>query len=147
MSTLRFMHKAIIKKLSDFKDIYKYTSSYQAAFDQVVDVLTAVFYHTQMSIEMYFQAMMLINIGPKYFRLVSAILKNWKDETTNLVKAILQIIRYFKFIEDTKKDKSGFSTSQTSTSLSRAAPATLKQSYKNPECIKKGLTTHFTNFC
>lgn len=36
---------------------------------------------------------MLINIGPKYSELVFTIRKDWKNKTTNLVEAILQIIR------------------------------------------------------
>lgn len=32
---------------------------------------------------------MLINIGPEYSGLLSAIQKDWKDETTNLAEAIL----------------------------------------------------------
>lgn len=46
---------------------------------------------------------MLMNIGANYLVLVSAIQKNWKDETTNLAKARLQIIRHFEFIEGNKK--------------------------------------------
>lgn len=40
MSTSRLIYNAITKKLADFKDVHKYTSSYQAAFDKVVGLLT-----------------------------------------------------------------------------------------------------------
>lgn len=51
-----------------------------------------------------------MNIGLKYFRLISTIQKDRINETINLVKAILQIIRYFKFIKGTKKYKSVLKT-------------------------------------
>lgn len=46
-----------------------------------------------------------MNIGPEYFELIFMIQKNWKDKTINLGKAILQIIRHFKFMESIKKHK------------------------------------------
>lgn len=76
-------------KLLDFKDIHEYTSSYQVAFEKVIDFLTLTFHHTQKNNEMYFQATMLMNMRPKYFKLISAIQKNLKDKTTNLIEAIL----------------------------------------------------------
>ena len=99
MSTSRLIHKATTKKLLDFKDIHKFTNSYQTAFDKVANLLTETTYYTWQSIEIYFQATILINIGPEYSGLVSAIQKDWKDETTNLAEAILQIIRHFEFME------------------------------------------------
>ncbi len=90
---------------------------------------------------------MLMNIGPEYSGLVSAIQKDWKDETTNLAEAIVQIIRHFKFMEGTEKYKSVLQMSQTSAPTSRPTPAAPKRSCKNPEYIKKGLTTHYTDRC
>ena len=144
MSTSRLIYEATTKKLSDFKDVHEYTSSYQAAFDKVVGLLTETSHNTQQSTEMYFQATMLMNIGSEYSALVSAIQRDWKDETTNLAEAILQIIRHFKFMEGTEKHKSVL---QTSTPSSKPAPAAPKGSCKNPECIEKGLTTHHTDRC
>lgn len=40
MSTSRLTHEATLKKLLNFKDIYGYTSSYQAIFDKIVGFLT-----------------------------------------------------------------------------------------------------------
>lgn len=47
MSTFRLIYKAITKKLSDFKDVHKFTSSYQAAFDKVISLLTKTSLYTQ----------------------------------------------------------------------------------------------------
>lgn len=44
-----------------------------------------------------------MNLGANYSALISIIQKNWKNETTNLAKAVFQIIKYFKFIEKNKK--------------------------------------------
>lgn len=48
---------------------------------------------------------MLINIRYEYLAFLSAIQKNWKNKTTNLVGTVLQIIREFEFIEGIKKSK------------------------------------------
>ena len=103
MSTSRIIYEATTKKLSDFKNVHEYTSHYQAAFDKVVSLLTETSSYTRQSIEMYFQATMLMNIGADYSALVSAIQKDWKNETTNLAEAVLQIIRHFEFMEGNKK--------------------------------------------
>lgn len=145
MSTSRLIHKATTKKLSDFKNVHKCTTSYQAAFDKVVNILTKILHYTWQSIKMYFQATRLMNIGPEYSRLVFTIQKNWKDETINFVKAILQIIRHFKFMKGTKKYKSVFSTSQTFANLLRSTLVALKRLYKNLKYIKKSLTIYYTN--
>ena len=73
MSTSRLIYEATTKRLSDFKNIHKYISHYQAAFDKVVSLLTEIFSYTRQIIEMYFQATMLMNIGIEYLALVSTI--------------------------------------------------------------------------
>lgn len=140
MSISCLIYKATTKKLLDFKDVHKYTNSYQGTFDKVVDLLTEKFHYTWKNTEIYFQATMLINIGSKYLVLMSAIQKDQKDETTNFTEAVLQIIRHFKFIKDTKKGKSVLQT--LTSKLTSVAP---KRSCENLEHIKKDLTTHFTN--
>lgn len=57
------------------------------------------------SIEIYFQAIIFISIRMEYSVLILAIQKNEKNKKTNLVKAILQIIKHLKFIEGNKKVK------------------------------------------
>ncbi len=98
MSTSCLIYDAMTKKLADFKNIHKYTSSYQATFDKIIGLLTDSSHYTRQSTEMYFQATMLINIRTEYSALISAIQKNWKDEMTNLTETVLQIIRHFKFM-------------------------------------------------
>ncbi len=83
---------------------------------------------------------MLMNIGTKYLALVSAIQKDWKDETTNLAEAVLQIIKHFEFIEGNKKAK----VMQTSTPSIHRTP---KRSCTNPESVTKSLTTDYTDRC
>ena len=73
------------------------------AFDKVVSFLTETSAYPRQSIEMYFQASMLMNIRTNYLALVSAIQKDWKDKTTNLAEAVIQIIRHFEFIEVNEK--------------------------------------------
>ncbi len=127
MSTSRIIYEATTKKLSDFKNVYEYTTHYQASFDKVVSLLADTSSYTGQSTQMYFQATILMNIGTEYSGLVSAIPKNWKDENNNLAEAVLQIIWHFEFMEKNKKTKA----MQTSTpSIHRA----LKRSCTNLEC-------------
>lgn len=89
MSTSWIIYKATIKKLSDFKNVYKYISYYQVLFDKVAGLLTNKSSYIRKSTKMYFQVTMLMNIGINYFALISAIEKDWKDESTNLGEAVL----------------------------------------------------------
>lgn len=82
-----------------------YTSSYQAAFDKVASLLADSSPYTRSSIEAYFQATMLMNIGSDYSALVSSIQKEWKTgETTNLSETILQIVRHSEFMKSSAKN-------------------------------------------
>ncbi len=138
MSTSRIIYDITTKKLSDFKNVHKYTSHYQASFDKVVNLLTETSFYTRKSTKMYFQATMLMNIGLEYSALVPSIQKDWKDENTNLAEAVLQIIRHFEFMEGNEKAK----VMQTSALSIHRAP---KGSCTNKECVEKGLTTHYTD--
>lgn len=89
MRISRLIYKATTNKLLDFKDLHKYTSSYQVAFDKVVGLLIEKSYYTRKYTKIYFQAIMLINIGSKYLALISTIQKNWKNKTSNVVEVVL----------------------------------------------------------
>lgn len=89
MSTSQIIHDTTIKKLSDFKNIHKYTSYYQASFNKVHSYLTEISSYTCKSTTIHFQATMLINIGIEYLVLVLSIQKDWKDKNTNLAEVNL----------------------------------------------------------
>lgn len=91
--------------------------------------------------------MILINIGTEYSVFVSAILKDWKDETINLIETVLQIIRHFEFMESNEKSKKVFLLIFISRPSVGSRPffAVSKGSCKNQEYINKGLTTHYIN--
>lgn len=91
---------------------------------------------------MYFQAIMLINIKPDYSALILAIQKDWKDKNTNLVEEILQIIRYFKFIERNKKTYNIIQTFNSNLLIHHIP----KSFYINVAYIEKMLATHYINY-
>lgn len=99
----RHIYEATTKELSDFKNIHKYTSYNQILFDKILNLLTETYSYIQKSIKTNFQDTMLINIGTNYSALISIIKKDWKNKTTNLAKTVLQIIRYFEFINGNEK--------------------------------------------
>lgn len=83
-----------------------------------------------------------MNIGTEYLALISGIKEDWKNEIINLAEVVLQIIRHFEFIKDTKKNKSGLQIS-----TSKPALATPKKSCKKSEFIKMSLTIHYIDRC
>lgn len=144
LSTSRIMFEVTSKTIADFKDVTEYTSSYQAGFDKVASLISETSPYTRESIEAYFQATMLMNIGSEYSTPVSAIQKDWKDaETTNLPETILQISRHHEFMKGSINDTVLRTTTPSQSSLHRAP----KGSCTNPECVEKGLTTHYTDRC
>lgn len=70
-----------------------------------------------------------MNIGTKYWALISPIQKDWKDEITNLMEIVLQIIKHFEFIEE--NEKSNKFVLQILAGSSRPSPTTPKKSCKN----------------
>lgn len=46
ISSSYFIYKAITKKQLNIKDIYKFTSGYQAVFNKVVSLLIEILYYT-----------------------------------------------------------------------------------------------------
>lgn len=141
MSTSEIIYEATLHKLSDFINVTKYTSSYQATFNKIGSLLTDSSLYTQASTEVYLQASMLMNIGSKYSALVSSIQKEWKTaETTNVPESIFQIIHHFEFMKRTTKNKvllvsTPFIAQQTLSNTGRAP----KSSCIYPEYIVKTL--------
>lgn len=60
------IYDATTKKLSDFKNMHKYTSHYQASFDKIVNFLIGTSSYICKNTKIYFQAIMLINIEVEY---------------------------------------------------------------------------------
>lgn len=79
-----------------------------------------------------------MNIGTNYSALMSAIQKEWKDKTTNFIKVVLQIIRYFDFIEQNKKTHNIIQIFSSTIPTNCA----VKGSCTNPKYVEKGLITH-----
>lgn len=101
----RILHTASAKKMSDFKDVVKYNTSYQAAFDKITNFLKMYSNLMIKSTEILLQGAMLINISKKYISLISRIEIGWTDVITNLSNTIFQIIRHFKIIKCHAKKK------------------------------------------
>ncbi len=76
ISISQIIYDTTTKKLSDFKNLHKYTSHYQASFDKVVNFFIRTSSYTCKSTEIYFQAIMIMNIRVEYLALVSSIQKD-----------------------------------------------------------------------
>lgn len=90
MNTSYNIYKVISKKFIEFKNVKKYTSSYQTAFNKVASLFVKISLYIQSNIKSYFQIIILMNINSKYSILVLVIQKEWKSiNIANLFKAIL----------------------------------------------------------
>lgn len=90
-----------IRKLSEYKNVVDYTSSYQLTLNKMAS-LTKIGLHIHLkTAKMILQANMLPNFGSEYSALVSAVQIEWKKEITNLSDIILRVICYKKFIKKT----------------------------------------------
>lgn len=63
---IRILYITSTKKISNFKDIIKYISSYQAIFHKITGFLKKNLNQTIKSIKMLFQGAILINISKEY---------------------------------------------------------------------------------
>lgn len=73
MSTSQIINEATTKKLFNFKNVYEFTSHYQASFGKVIGPLTNKSSYICKSTEMYFQVTILMTMGTDYSALVLAI--------------------------------------------------------------------------
>ncbi len=139
-------------KLSDCKDIDKYTSVYQVAYNQICGLTTEDSDLSTKRAGMLLQIAMLLNMGNEYARIVSTIESEWKNGTTDLESTILRLVKYEAIrkgneavgIEQSSKTTVLFSSTKPAKSESLRAP---KGSCTNPECVAKNVTSHYTNHC
>lgn len=144
MSIVASLTNGCVRKLSEFKNVVDYTSNYQLRLDKVASLTKEGFHmHVQMA-EMMLQANMLRNLGSEYSALVSAIQTEWKEENTNLSDTIFRVIRYEKFIKQTA---AGEDKSQEAKTLLIGVHRAPKGTCTTPECVERGLTTHYNNRC
>lgn len=132
------LYTAFAKKISDFKDVVEYTSSYQAAFNKITSFLKDNLNLTIKSSKMLLQGAILINISKEYTSLISIIETKWTNAITNLSNTVLQIIRHSKIMKGHAKEK---------VLLMSGIYRVPKQSCINLKFVKKGLTIHYTNQC
>ena len=83
-----------VQKLSEFKNVVDYTSSYQLTLEKVASLTKEGSHMHAQTAKMMLQANMLQNLGSEYSVLVSAIQTEWKEENTNLSNTILRVIQY-----------------------------------------------------
>lgn len=145
MSTSRKLLETAKTKLLDCKDIHNYTSVYQAAYDHICGQTTSESDLTTKG------ASIFLNMGNEYAGIVSTVESEWKNGTTDLERTILRLVKYEAIrkgndaaVEESIKVTARLSSSHSSKPESlRASKATCT----NPECIKKGITSHFTDHC
>lgn len=92
MSVTCIFADALNIKLSDCKDVAKYTSWYQITFDKIISLLNKDLWMSKKTIEMTLQGSLFRHLGKDYLILVLAIETIWKDKTINLQDTIFSII-------------------------------------------------------
>lgn len=94
MSISKKVLEAIKIKLSDCKNIHKYTSACQETFDNVCSLTTEDSELTTKKVSMILQATLFTNMGLKYAGIVFIIESKWKNGITNLENTILQLVKF-----------------------------------------------------
>lgn len=139
-------------KLSECKDIHEYTSIYLAAYDYICGLTTEDSDLTTKGPGMLLQAAMLLNISNEYAGIVLTIESEWKNGTTDLESTILRLVKYEAIrkgneaagTEQSAKTTVLLSSSKPPKSESLRAP---KGTCTNPQCVQKGVTSHYTDHC
>ena len=144
MSIVASLIDGCVQKLSEFKNVVDYTSSYQLTLDKVASLTKEGSHIYAQTAEMMLQANMLRNLDSEYSALVSAIQTEWKEENTNLSDTILKIIQYEIFIKQTA---AGEDKSQEAKKLLTGVHRAPKRTSTTPECVERGLTTHYNDRC
>lgn len=133
-------------KLSSCKSIEEYISSYREAHDDVCNLVTEDSKMTTRAASMLLQGALLLNMGPEYAGIASTIESEWTG-ATNLENTILRLIKYE---EIRKGDSEAKQSSQPTILLSSTRPSKprpLKDTCTYPDCVKRGITSHFIKNC
>lgn len=88
--------------------------------------------------EILLQEVILMNISEKYTSFISTIKKKQTDATKNPSNKIFQIIKHSEIMKINARVKIHIQNG-----IHRAS----KRNCTNCECMKKGLTTHYTDCC
>lgn len=153
ISTSRILLKMAKNKLLDQKNIYEYTSTYQAAYDQICDLTTENLDLFTKKASILLQAAILFNMGNEYTEIISIIKSEQKNVIIDLESTIFWLVKY----EIIGKENEATSTEQcvkTVILLFLTKPAklenfqALKRSCTNLECVQKNINgSHYTNYC
>ena len=81
-------------------------------------------------------------LGKDYSALVLAIETKWREETTNLSDTILRVIRHAEINKGNAQD-----VVENTKVLATATHRAPKGTCTTPECIERGVTTHYSDRC
>lgn len=143
MSIIWVFSDACTVKLSECKDVVDYTSRYQIVFDKIVSLASEDGWMSRKTIEMTLQGNLLRHLGKDYSALRSDIETGWKKETTNLSDTILRVIWHAEISKENHQDNAIESTKVLATGIHQASKGTCT----TPECIERGIKTHYNNRC
>ena len=135
MNTSRKILDTVKFKLSDCKDIHKYTSAYQEAYDYVWSLTTDL---PTKGASMILQMALPMNMGAEYAGIVSTIESEWKNGTTNLKSTILRLISLRQFGKGAQKSPRS-QTKQPSSFLPTRPNRGAYEHQKTPAPIRKAL--------
>ena len=147
MSITRRLLEAIKIKLSDSKSMEEYTSAYREAYDDICNVTTEDSEMTTKAASMLLQGALLSNMGPEYAGIASTIESQWKARSTNLQSTILRLIKYEEIRKGSSEDKQTSQPTILLTSSNPPKPRAPKGTCTFPDCVKRGITSHFIENC
>lgn len=137
-------------QLLECSDMHEYGSKYQEAYNTICNMIPADCKLSAKRAAMILQAGLFTKMGDKYSSLVSSMESEWVSGKTNLTSSILRLTRFAKIRKENAKtggtaQASALLTAKPALKLgrNRVPPRTCTF----PDCIKKGLTTHYPDRC
>lgn len=88
MSMLRIVMDIAKIKLSDYKDIDKYTSVYHGAYNRIFGPTTKNSDLSIKKVDMLLQIAILLDMGNEYARIMSTFELEWKNKSINVENTI-----------------------------------------------------------
>lgn len=137
-------------RLSECSNMRKYGSKYQESYDAICNIIPADCKLSAKRAAMILQAGLLTGMGDEYSSLVSSMESEWVSGKTDLTSSILRLTRFAEIRKENAKTGSPAQTSDLLTA--KSAPKTGGNRAPSgtctfPDCIKKGLTTHYPDRC
>lgn len=149
MSISCFLLETTRIQLSECSNIHKYCGKYQEAYSAIYNMISADCELSAKGVAMILQAGLLTGMGDEYSSIVFTMESEWTNGATDLDSSILRLIRFANIKKENARNQLApspaalLTTKPPKPGSNQALPGT----YTFPNYIKKGLITHYPDYC